>query len=164
MSYSNILSRRIDAEFVNLGFSGNGIGEPELAKLINQIARKRMIVLDYEGNAGESIKKSLGPFVVNILRDGDKDIPILVQSKIRYARELHDPDRLKWAEDIAQFQEDFVNKRRAAGDKNIHFHNGGSLFGEHADECTVDGVHPTALGFMKIADGMEPVINELLQQ
>lgn len=162
MSYSNILSRRIDAEFVNLGFSGNGIGEPELAKLINQIPRKRMIVLDYEGNAGESIKESLGPFV-NILRDGDKDIPILVQSKIRYAAELHDPDRLKWAEDIANFQEDFVNKRRDGGDKNIHFHNAGSLFGEHADECTVDGVHPTALGFMKIADGMEPVINKLLK-
>ena len=163
MSYSNILSRRIDAEFVNLGFSGNGIGEPELAKLINEIPRKRIIVLDYEGNAGESIRESLGPFV-DILRAGDKDIPILVQSKIRYAAELHDPDRLKWAETIAQFQQDFVRARRAAGDSNIHFHNGGSLFGEHADECTVDGVHPTALGFMKIADGMEPVINKLLQQ
>lgn len=162
MSYSNILSRRIDAEFVNLGFSGNGIGEPEIAKLINEIPRKRIIILDYEGNAGESIRESLGPFV-DILRAGDKDIPILVQSKIRYAVELHDPARLRSAEAIAKFQEQFVDARRAAGDANLHFHNGGHFFGEHADECTVDGVHPTALGFMKIADAMEPVVNRLLQ-
>lgn len=162
MSYSNILSRRINAEFVNLGFSGNGIGEPELAKLINAIPRKRLVILDYEGNAGATIRESLGPFV-DILRAEDKDIPILVQSKIRYAAELHDPDRLKSAEAIAEFQQDFVKLRRAAGDLNIHFLNGGSFFGNRADECTVDGVHPTALGFMKIADAVEPVVNRILQ-
>jgi len=53
-----------------------------------------------------------------------------------------------------QFQADFVKTRRAAGDTNLHFLGGGTLLGDHADECTVDGVHPTDLGFMKMANGV----------
>jgi lysophospholipase L1-like esterase len=162
MAYPNILSRRLDAEFVNLGFSGNGKGEPALANLINEIGRKRLIVLDYEANAGDSIRETLGPFI-DILRTADKEIPILVISKIRYAGELHNPGQLKSAMTRARFQEDLVKARRASGDSNIHFLDGGSLLGEHADECTVDGVHPTALGFLKMANAIEPVIKGILK-
>lgn len=163
MAYTNILSRRLNTEFVNLGFSGNGRGEPELAKLIKQIDRKRLVVLDYEANAGESIRETLGPFV-DILREHDKDLPILIISKIRYAGELHNPASLESAEAREQFQADFVRMRRAAGDANLHFLGGGTLLGARADECTVDGVHPTDLGFMKMADGIEPAIRAILKQ
>ena len=162
MAYPNILSRRLNAEFLNLGFSGNGKGEPALANLINQIGRKRLIVLDYEANAGESIRETLGPFI-DILRTADQKVPILVISKIRYAGELHNLDHLKSAQSRAKFQEDLVRARRVAGDANIHFLDGGSLLGEHADECTVDGVHPTALGFMKMANAIEPAIKAILK-
>ncbi|MCK4991140.1 MAG: SGNH/GDSL hydrolase family protein, partial [Bacteroidales bacterium] len=68
MAYSNILSRKLDVQFVNLGFSGNGRGEPALAHLINEITGKRIIVLDYEANASKTIVNTLGPFV-DILRE-----------------------------------------------------------------------------------------------
>jgi len=162
MAYPNILSRRLNAGFVNLGFSGNGKGEPALANLINEIGRKRLIVLDYEANAGESIRETLGPFI-DILRAADKEIPVLVISKIRYAGELHNSGQLKSAQSRAQFQKDLVKARQVAGDSNIHFLDGGSLLGEHVDECTVDGVHPTALGFIKMANAIEPVIEKILK-
>ena len=130
--------------------------------MINQIGRKRLIVLDYEANAGESIRKTLGPFI-DILRAADEEIAILVISKIRYAEELHNPGQLKSAQARAKFQEDLVKARRVAGDSNIHFLDGGSLLGEHADEGTVDGVHPTAFGFMKMANAIEPAIKEILK-
>lgn len=163
MAYPNILSRRLGREFINLGFSGNGRGEPELAKLINQIERKSLVVLDYEANAGESIRKTLRPFV-DLLREHDKDLSILIISKIRYAGELHNPASLKSAKAREKFQADFVKTRRSAGDMNLHFLGGGTLLGDHADECTVDGVHPTDLGFMKMGDGIEPVIREILKK
>jgi lysophospholipase L1-like esterase len=161
MAYSNILSRRMNAEFVNLGFSGNGKGEPALAKLINQIESKRLIILDYEANVADGIRDTLGTFI-DLLREKDKDIPILVISKIRYAGEIHDPAKLKAAQERAEFQKELVKTKRDAGDTNLHFLNGATLLGEHADECTVDGVHPTALGFMKMADGIEPAIRSIL--
>ncbi|MDA7865259.1 SGNH/GDSL hydrolase family protein [bacterium] len=162
MAYPNILSRRFNMEFINLGFSGNGKGEPALAKLINQIERKKLVVLDYEANAGGSIRETLGPFV-EILRSQDKDVPILIISKIRYAGELFGLSQLEKARARAKFQAYFVSERQAAGDTKIYFLDGGSLLGEHAHECTVDGVHPTDLGFLKMADGIEPVIREILK-
>jgi lysophospholipase L1-like esterase len=161
MAYSNILSRRLNAEFVNLGFSGNGKGEPALANLINQIERKRLIVLDYEANVGDGIRDTLGTFI-DILREKDKNIPILVISKIRYASEIHNPASLKAAQERAKFQKELVDTKRADGDANLHFLDGSTLLGEHADECTVDGVHPTDLGFMMMANGIEPAIRSIL--
>jgi len=38
------------------------------------------------------------------------------------------------------------------------------LLGEDFDECTVDGVHPTDMGFMRIARGLEPVIRKILDE
>lgn len=84
MAYSNILSRRLDAQFVNLGFSGNGRGEPALAHLINQISGSAFIILDHEANANKTIINTLEPFV-DILREKHPDTPILIMSKIRYA-------------------------------------------------------------------------------
>ena len=163
MAYTNILSRKLNLEFVNLGFSGNGRGEPALAQLINQIQNKKMIVLDYEANANAGIRETLGPFI-EILRDNDRNIPILVISKIRFAAHYHDEGRRKEARDLAQFQRDLVKSKQTAGDANIYFLDGDSLLGESADECTVDGVHPTDLGFMKLAESIEPVMKRILNE
>ncbi len=162
MAYTNILSRRLDADFVNLGFSGSGLGEPALAHLINEIEGKALVVLDYEANANESIRETLGPFV-DILREEDSALPVLVISKIPYAAELNHPAVYQVARDRAQFQRRFVEQRRAAGDANIHFLDGETLLGERPDEGTVDGVHPTALGFMNMANGIEPAIRSILK-
>ncbi len=84
----------------------------------------------------------------------------------RFARdsagEIHNPASLKAAQERAKFQQELVKTKRDAGDTNLHFLDGATLLGEHADECTVDGVHPTALGFMKMADGIEPAIRSIL--
>lgn len=161
MAYTNILSRLLDMQFVNLGFSGNGRGEPALAHLITQISETRCIILDYEANAGTSIKESLGPFV-DILREKHPYIPILIMSKIRYADTREGSTQyLKWMQ-LRDFQRELVNERRSAGDKQIHFLDGSTILGENYDECTVDGVHPNDLGSMLIADALQPVIEYIL--
>jgi lysophospholipase L1-like esterase len=160
-AYTNILSRLLNMEFVNLGFSGNGRGEPELALAITQIPKKRLIILDYEANAGGSIKKNIEPFI-KILRDANKAVPILVVSKIRYAKELVNPNMTKSRRSNLEFMKSLVDRLTKAGDKNIYFMNGEDLLGENWDECTVDGVHPTDLGFMQMATALSPVISKIL--
>ena len=161
MAYPNILSRRLNAEFVNLGFSGNGMGEPALAHLINQIKDKQMLILDYEANVHDKIKLTLESFI-DIVRSNNKTLPILVISKIRYAAEIYNEASLKRQKSVAAFQKALVEKKKASGDHNIYYLDGGKLLGENADECTVDGIHPTDFGFMKMANGIEPVIREIL--
>lgn len=161
MAYSNILSRKLNLEFVNLGFSGNGRGEIALAKLISQVDDKSLVVLDYQANAGESIRETLGPFIDEI-RNSHADLPILVISKIRYASEINDSERLEKAKALSQFQSDLVKQRREDGDEKIYFLDGGTLLGDAADECTVDGVHPTDLGFFMMAERIAPTITSIL--
>ncbi len=161
MLYSNILSRWMDIQFVNLGFSGNGRGEPALAHLINQIRGTRMIILDYEANASKTIMNTLGPFV-DILREKHPDTPILIMSKIRYAPYYGDsPSREQWNKN-REFQRNLVRQRRVAGDKHIYFLDGGKVLGKDFYECAVDGVHPTDLGAYRIAEAMLPVIRQIL--
>jgi hypothetical protein len=54
------------------------------------------------------------------------------------------------------------NIRILLGDKNIHFLDGTTLFGDDSTECTVDGVHGTDLGFYMVARRMAPVIRRIL--
>ena len=161
MAYSNILSRKLDVAFVNLGFSGNGRGEPALAHLINQISGTSFIILDYEANAGKTIVNTLGPFVT-ILREKHPDTPILIMSKIRYARTPVGSPAYNDLMSRRDFQTNLVDERRSAGDENIYFLDGSEVLGDDYDECTVDGSHPTDLGSTRIADALLPAIEEIL--
>lgn len=161
MLYSNILSRWMDIQFVNLGFSGNGRGEPALAHLISRIQGTKLIILDYEANASKTIMNTLGPFV-DILREAHPDTPILIMSKIRYAMYYGDsPSREQWDKN-REFQRNLVRQRRVSGDKHIYFLDGSTVLGKDFYEFAVDGVHPTDLGAYRIAENMLPVIRQIL--
>ncbi|NOY82633.1 MAG: alpha/beta hydrolase fold domain-containing protein [Kiritimatiellaeota bacterium] len=162
-AWTNILSRRLNREVVNLGFSGNGKGERELAVLINRISRKRMVVLDYEANAGDGIRTTLGPFI-QTLRAADPSLPIVVISKIRYAREVLDPKALRAREALRDFERKLVDGLRKKGDRFIWFLDGTGLLGPEWWEGTVDGTHPTDYGMWQIAEHTAPFIRKLLLQ
>ncbi len=161
MAYTNIVSRRLNIQCINLGFSGSGRGEPELARLIAQIENPSCIILDYEANADYGLIETLSGFI-DILRETHKKVPILVVSKIRFAQENFNKESLKDRKALKCFQQELVRKRQNSGDRHIHFHDGSTLLGRDFEECTVDGVHPTDLGFKRIADGLAPVIAKLV--
>ena len=162
MAYSNILSRKLGVQFVNLGFSGNGRGEPALAHLINQISGTSFIILDYEANANETIMNTLGSFV-DILREKYPDISILIMSKIRYASAVVGSSAYKLLMDNRDFQKNLVAERKEAGDMHIYFLDGSEVLGDDYDECTVDGAHPSDLGSLRIADALLLAIEDILK-
>jgi len=163
MAYSNILSRKLDAHFVNLGFSGSGKGEPAVAKLINQISDVSFIILDYEANAGETLRNTLNPFI-EILREEHPKTPILVMSKIRYARHFPGSPSTKPYFELRDFQENLVEERVNAGDTNIYFLDGSKVLGGDYYECAVDGVHPSDLGSDRIANTLLVAIQNILSE
>ena len=163
MAYTNILSRRINREFINLGFSGNGKGEPELAHNINQIPDVAAYVLDYDANVNtvEALQKSLPEFI-RILRVDHPATPILVISRVPTANEFYDAPAVQNRLGKAKVQRDTVALLQSQGDTNISFLDGAKLLGDDYLESTVDGAHPTDLGFWLIANALEPVLKKLL--
>ncbi|WP_240041305.1 SGNH/GDSL hydrolase family protein [Paenibacillus ginsengarvi] len=164
MVYTNILSRRIPLEFINLGFSGSGKGEPEVAEVIAKISDPACLVVDYEGNcvSTELFRQTLPEFI-RIYRAAHPLTPILIVSRIRYAREELTPHLYEMRMERKRFEQTLVGELREQGDLNIYFFDASkSLGGEDFFECTVDGSHPTDLGFLRMADAIEPVLKTLL--
>ena len=163
MSYTNMLSRRMNLEFINLGFSGNGKGEPELAQLAAQITDPACLVLDYEANCTTEGYFATLPAFIDIYREHHPEVPIVVVSRIVYGKEFYTPELREGRLKRLEFQSRLVAEHRDAGDVNIHFVDGRHLIKVDPGEATVDGVHPTDLGFKQMADGLEPVLRSILE-
>jgi hypothetical protein len=163
MAFTNILSRRINRECINLGFSGNGKGEPELAHIINEIPNTACYVLDYDANVAsvEAMQQTLPEFI-RILRMDHPETPILVISRIPAANEFYDIAALEKRHGKAKVQRDTVAQLQSQGDINISFLDGEELMGDDYLESTVDGSHPTDLGFWLMANSLEPILKKLL--
>lgn len=161
MSYTNILSRRFHLEFINLGFSGNGKGEKEVALTIGEIEKPACFVIDYEANvSAKQYEATLIPFIKQY-REFHPFVPIIVMSRIPYASDINKERHIEFMKrrDHSIFT---VGKLQREGDQRITFMDGSILLGERWHECTVDGVHPNDFGFMKMADGIESVLRSCL--
>ncbi len=155
MLHTNILSRRMDREFINFGFSGSGKGEKEVAELVAKVETPGLYILSYEPNAGMGVKTTMDSFLA-VLRKAHPVVPILVVSRLPFEGDNAMMDELR------AWQADCVRRHRDAGDSHISFLDGRRLMPKDADECFVDTVHPTDLGFAQIADNLQPVIEPLL--
>lgn len=155
--YTTLLCRRLDAAELNLGFSGNAKGETAVAQYIASLPMS-VFVMDYDHNAPtpEHLRQTHAPFY-RIIREAQPDLPIVMVSK---------PDFDKFPEDsmarraiIRQTYDEALQ----SGDKNVYFVDGEIVFGEtDRDMCTVDGTHPNDLGFLRMADHLEPLLRSLL--
>ena len=157
-SYQGFLSRWLDADQINLGFSGNGKGEPIMAEYIAGLEMSAF-VLDYDYNAPtvEHLAATHRPFYETV-RKAQPDLPIILISR---------PPRGNFKQEMHEERREVICEtwRRAveSGDKKVWFVDGQTLFGD-ADiyDCTMDGVHPNDLGFYKMACTLYPVLKEAL--
>ncbi|MBS4197540.1 SGNH/GDSL hydrolase family protein [Lederbergia citri] len=163
MAYTNIMSRRINREFINLGFSGNGKGEVNMAHIISEIENPACLVLDYEPNcvSTELYRETL-PRFIQVYREKYPDTPILVVSKFPYAQEKINRQLLQERLERLDFQKQLIQKLQQEGDKHIYFCEGTNILGDLWQEKTVDGIHPTDLGFLSIADNLTPVVEKIM--
>lgn len=165
MCHTNIMSRLLNRPFINLGFSGSANGEPEMAHIMADIKDPAMFVLDFDANAGVVRLRNNLPVFIDILRKKHPETPILLISRLLYAAEIAgDQEYVPIRRDFTTIHINELDRRREAGDKNIHFLDGSTLYGPDPSECTVDGVHATDLGFYNIAHRTAPVIARILSE
>lgn len=164
MAYTNILSRIFNTELINLGFSGSGKGEIEVAQSIALIENPRLFILDFEANqTSDEHLQTLPPFI-QCLRGKHSHTPILVLSRPAFARDIVYPEKESDREYCCDQKAQIVEAMVKEGDAHIHFLDGSTLQGDDFDECTVDGGHPSDLGFYRMAKSLEPVIRKILSK
>jgi len=162
MSYQAILGRMLDVDFVNLGFSGNGMGEPELAHAMAEIPAS-CYVIDFAQNLQdvEKLRAVYAPFL-SIIREKRPDTPIICNTPIYATPALWYPETEKRLEGMRQVIRDAVAERRSAGDALIALTEGPEMLGPDLADGFVDGAHPSDVGFRAMAEGFRPAIAEAL--
>lgn len=156
MCYVNILSRKYNMNIHNLGFAGNAKGETEMAKYISGL-KMSMFVYDYDYNSPspDHLLKTHRP-MFEIIRKKNPCLPIIIMSGVSggdYKERIVRRDIIKKTYDNAV----------AAGDKNVYFIDGSEIFKKYGfswNEPTVEGCHPTDLGFALMAAAVSEVIDE----
>jgi hypothetical protein len=156
LSYQAILARQLNLDFVNLGFSGSGKGEPAVASMVAEIDASAF-VLDFAQNNPtiESLREVYEPFLTT-LRAKHPETPIIMITPISSSRESSRLDQMR--QHIRQLAE----RRMAQGDHQLSLVEGVSLLGPDRLDGLVDGVHPNDLGFQWMADGLAPHIARVL--
>jgi lysophospholipase L1-like esterase len=163
MSYQAILCRNLNLEHVNLGFSGNGKGEKEVADAVAEIDAS-CFVLDFMANNKnfETLEKVYEPFVRTI-RKKHPTIPIILVTRIYAARESSLLGGREFIEAKRNVIRKTYKKMIAEGDKNLSLIEGYSLLGPNEVDGLVDGSHPNDLGFQLMADRLAPIIAKTLK-
>ncbi len=154
--YQNVLSRRFNMDYVNLGFSGNAKGEDAMCDYIAGL-KMAAFVSDYDYNAPTPEHLENTHFkLYQTVRRQHPDLPYVMVSRPDFTFTVDMHKRLSVVAES-------YRRAIAAGDKNVYFINGSHFYhGDMADSCTVDGCHPTDLGFYFMADGMSAVIKHIL--
>ena len=150
MCHPAILGRWLDRAVLNLGFSGSGKMEPELAHLLGELDAAVFVLECLPNMTTEMVRQRVQPFV-RILRAAQPTNPILlVESPLN-------PDANPGNEALRNAFENLTEQ----GVSGLYYLPGKTQLAG-SENGTVDGVHPTDLGFFRIATAYEPVLRSIL--
>ena len=162
MVHTAILGRRLHYPVINLGFSGNGRMEPEMADLLAELDPS-VYVLDCLPNMnGQMVAERVAPFVRR-LKEAHPETPILLVEDRTYSDAFFVTSRRQRNMDNRRELNLIYSRLKSEGIKHLHYLPGNQLLGDDRDNlATVDGSHPTDLGFMRQADAFYKVLKPIL--
>jgi hypothetical protein len=160
MTYPAQLNRRLNRSIINLGFSGLCHMEPALADLLAELDPAIFVIDCLPNMTTQEISGRTVPLVKKI-RQARPDTPIVLVENPMYSQSLWNPATLKSVNLKNKLLSDEFNKLKRDGVQNLHYVKGDNLFGTEGN-TTVDGVHPTDMGFTYFADALEPVLRNIL--
>ncbi len=162
MSISALLGRRYDMPTVNLGFSGNGRLEMELAELIGEIDAAVYCVDCLPNLNPPQVAERTIPFIRR-LREMRPQTPIvMVEDRWFTNSSFFGSTRARHEGNQKAFRAGYVDLVDA-GVKGLYYLEGVELLGDDGEAAT-DGSHPNDLGFMRYAAAYAKVLDPILKR
>lgn len=163
MCHTNILSRWLNCDVINFGFSGSDKGEPALAEYISRLPMS-VFVHSYGPNSPslEYYADTYYPFY-RIIRDRNPDLPIIMMANTTTVTSK-EPQRMAKMLKRREINLQAYLRARAEGDKNVWYIDGLASRGLEREEAAVDAGHPTDIGFYNMARDMYPLLKMLIDR
>ena len=161
MASTNILSRELNREVINIGISGEGKMDACMARAMASIPDVDLFIIDPVPNCTLAMCDSLTYDFVSIIRRARPDAAIVMVEGPIYPYARHDSyfrDYLPAKNEA--FRRGF-ERLRAERPEGLYYVTSDGLDGPD-DDGTVDGIHLTDLGFRHYADKLLPVLRQAL--
>ena len=150
MGHTMILQRWLDWPSINLGFSGSGKCEPVMAEILAKIPASIYVIETVENMNAKMIDERVVDFVKNLRKRQPKTPIVMVEGPNATAVS----ENAAWKKAFEKLQADDIT--------DLHYiPNKGQMTAR--ENGTVDGTHPTDLGFYEMAESYEPVLRDLLE-
>ena len=154
-SYQGMISRALDADYINLGFSGSARAEKEIIEYIAGLDMS-VFVYDYDHNAPDFAHlAATHSQMFHLFREKHPTTPVILTTKPKHVQNAD--DRLRHAHILANY-EAFLHDDH---DENVYFISGPDLLKLAYGEGTIDAIHPNDLGFYSMAQGFLPILKEI---
>ena len=150
MAHTNIISRKLDVDCINYGFSGNGRMETPIVELISEIDAHFYVIECMQNMNSEQVSERVRP-LVDMIRSNHPYTPIVLVENMMYTMAfLNQTLETRLIEENTSLKNEY-DKIIKNGTPNIFYIKDNKEFLVD-NEGTVDGVHLTDLGFKRYAD------------
>ena len=166
LSYPAMVSRELGIDFLNMGWSGQGVAQPEVLEWIAPLPAAAWVIhMGANHRSAESLVESIERMITAIRDKGPKDVPIICFTPILMTFELPmSPTNPNPQPAMRVAVRELIARLQAEGDTNLILVEGLELLGPDDTDGMVDEIHPNDLGFRRIADGLIPVLREALDR
>ncbi|MCL3781990.1 hypothetical protein EMN47_16510 [Prolixibacteraceae bacterium JC049] len=163
MNWGNILQRRLNIPFINLGFSGNGRLEPELISLLTEIEAK-LYILDCLPNLkpDKDDTYNLVLSAVRQIRKKRPNVPIILTEHIGYANWDNNRSSKEKYEKLNKALQLAFGKLKENGVNELYLLSKREL--NLGIDSYVDYIHPNDYGMIQYANAYEKLIKEILNR
>jgi hypothetical protein len=159
-TYPAAAARRLNLDFVNLGFGGAGKAEAEVVALVNQLDAC-CYLFDLGKSYGAPTPERYTR-MLDTIRASHPDVPIFCVTPIYSTKEPNEPDYRKRSEDLRSLMRQAATERRQVGDKLMFVVEGLDLFGEPDNALFHDPQHPNDAGNERMAERLAPVLAKVV--
>ena len=158
MAYPAIIGRMLNRPVINFGFDGNGLMYGSIVPLMAEVDASVYVIDSLPNMGADGVAAETYGFIQK-LRELRPETPIVVveacpSTKLNWSQKAESPD----ARNVALRAQ--YARLLTDGVKGLWYVPGEHLVGDDR-EGTVDGGHPTDLGFLRMAKALAPVLKNL---
>ncbi len=162
MCHAAILGRRLNRPVINLGFAGAGTMDIAIAELMAELDADLYLVDCLPNMFEPMITQRTEPFVRKIREVRPKTSILLVEDRTGGNAWLYPGGNSRHTVGRAALRAAY-RRLCDSGVINLYYMPGDSLLGRD-DEATCDSSHPNDLGYFRMAEALQPVIESILEK
>lgn len=162
LCYTNILSRSLQVDHINMGFSGAAKGEASLARYMAGLPMS-LFICDYDHNSPDPEALRRTHFAIyEAIREKKERVPYIMVTRPNYWTAIEQTDAVLERRDV--ILQSYL-RAREAGDRQVYLIDGMGFFADaHMYDYTLDHVHPNDAGFLRMAEVIGAVARFALER